>query len=46
MPGAREAIEQKRYAEAGGEIARIASALQDEVALIDSAIAELEKLAS
>jgi N-acetylated-alpha-linked acidic dipeptidase len=46
MPGAREAIEQKRYAEAGGEIARIASALQDEVALIDSATAELEKLAS
>jgi N-acetylated-alpha-linked acidic dipeptidase len=43
MPGAREAIEQKRYAEADAEIARIASALQDEVALIDSATTELEK---
>jgi N-acetylated-alpha-linked acidic dipeptidase len=43
MPGAREAIEQKRYAEADGEIARIARALQDEVALIDAATRELEK---
>jgi N-acetylated-alpha-linked acidic dipeptidase len=43
MPGAREAIEQKRYVEADAEIARIASALQGEVALIDSATTELEK---
>ncbi|HKC13874.1 MAG TPA: transferrin receptor-like dimerization domain-containing protein, partial [Vicinamibacteria bacterium] len=46
MPGAREAIEQKRYAEADGEIARIAKALQDEAALIDSATAELERTSS
>jgi N-acetylated-alpha-linked acidic dipeptidase len=43
MPGVREAIEQKRYAEADGEIARVARALQDEAALVDSAAAELEK---
>jgi N-acetylated-alpha-linked acidic dipeptidase len=43
MPAAREAIELKRYAEADPEVARIAKALQDEAALIDSAAAELEK---
>jgi N-acetylated-alpha-linked acidic dipeptidase len=43
MPGAREAIELKRYAEADPEIARIARALQDEAALVDSAAAELER---
>jgi N-acetylated-alpha-linked acidic dipeptidase len=43
MPGAREAIELKRYSEADGEIARIARALQDEAALIESAAGELEK---
>ena len=43
MPGAREAIELKRYSEADPEIARIAKALQDEAALIESAAAELEK---
>jgi N-acetylated-alpha-linked acidic dipeptidase len=42
MPGAREAIELRRYAEADGEIARIAKALLDEAALVDSAAAELE----
>jgi N-acetylated-alpha-linked acidic dipeptidase len=46
MPGAREAIEQKRYAEADGEIARIGKALQDEAALIDAASAELERAPS
>ena len=45
MPGAREAIELKRYAEADGEIARIAKALQDEAALVDGAAAELESAA-
>jgi N-acetylated-alpha-linked acidic dipeptidase len=45
MPGAREAIELKRYSEADGEIARIAKALQDEAALADEAAAELEKAA-
>jgi N-acetylated-alpha-linked acidic dipeptidase len=46
MPGAREAIELKRYSEADPEIARIAKALQDEAALADDAAAELEKAAS
>jgi N-acetylated-alpha-linked acidic dipeptidase len=44
MPGAREAIELKRYAEADGEIARIAKVLKDEAALADAAAAELEKV--
>jgi hypothetical protein len=39
----REAIEQKRYEEADGEIARIAKALQDEAALADQAAALLEE---
>ncbi len=46
MPGAREAIELKRYSEADGEIARIAKALQDEAALADAAAGELEKAAN
>jgi N-acetylated-alpha-linked acidic dipeptidase len=45
MPGAREAIEIKRYAEADGEIARIARALEDVAALADRAAAELEAVA-
>ena len=44
MPGAREAIELKRYSEADGEIARIAKVLQDEATLVDSAAGELEKV--
>ena len=43
MPGAREAIELKRYSEADGEIARIAKALTDEAALVNAAAAELER---
>jgi len=43
MPGVREAIEQKRYAEADGEIARVARALRDEAALLDTAAGELER---
>lgn len=43
LPGAREAIELKRYAEADGEIARIGKVLHDEAALVDAAAAELEK---
>jgi N-acetylated-alpha-linked acidic dipeptidase len=43
VPGVREGIEQKRYAEADQEIARVAKALEDEAALIDSAAAMLEK---
>jgi N-acetylated-alpha-linked acidic dipeptidase len=42
MPGAREAIELKRYSEADGEIARIARALEDVAALAERAAAELE----
>jgi N-acetylated-alpha-linked acidic dipeptidase len=36
MPGVREAIEQKEYAEAEVEIARVAKALEREAALLDS----------
>ena len=42
VPSVREGIEQKRYAEAEQEIVRVAKALQDEVALIDSATKLLE----
>jgi N-acetylated-alpha-linked acidic dipeptidase len=45
MPGAREAIELKRYTEADREIARIARALEDVAALADQAAAELEAVA-
>jgi len=43
MPGVREGIEQKRYAEAEQEIVRVAKALEQEAALIDSAAEILEK---
>jgi len=43
VPSVREGIEQKRYAEAEQEIVRVAKALQDESALIDSAAQLLEK---
>jgi N-acetylated-alpha-linked acidic dipeptidase len=42
VPGVREGIEQKRYAEAEQEIARVSKALEDESALIESAARELE----
>jgi len=42
VPGVREGIEQKRYAEAEQEIVRVAKALEDEAALIKSAARELE----
>ena len=42
VPSVREGIEQKRYAEAEQEIVRVAKALQDEAALIDSATKLLE----
>src|SRR4051794_20679583 len=45
MPGAREGIEQGRYAEAEREIVRIAEALQREARLLDAASADLERLA-
>jgi N-acetylated-alpha-linked acidic dipeptidase len=43
VPGVREGIEEKRYAEADQEIVRVAKALQDESALIESAAQALEK---
>ncbi len=43
IPGVREGIEQKRYAEADVEIVRVAKVLQDESALIESAAGLLEK---
>jgi N-acetylated-alpha-linked acidic dipeptidase len=42
VPGVREGIEQKRYLEADQEIVRVAKALEDESALIESAARELE----
>jgi N-acetylated-alpha-linked acidic dipeptidase len=44
MPGVREAIEEKHYAEAEAEIARVARALEREKALIDAAAADLERV--
>jgi N-acetylated-alpha-linked acidic dipeptidase len=44
MPGVREAIEEKNYAEADAEIARVARALEREKTLIEAAAADLEKL--
>ncbi len=43
VPGVREGIEEKRYAEAEQEIVRVANALQEESALIESAAQMLEK---
>jgi N-acetylated-alpha-linked acidic dipeptidase len=42
IPGVREAIEQKKWKEADEQIVRVANALQDEVALVDSAARRLE----
>ena len=42
VPGVREGIELKHYAEADTEIVRVARALEDEAALIESAAQELE----
>jgi N-acetylated-alpha-linked acidic dipeptidase len=44
MPGVREAIEQKLYAEAEAEIQRVARALEREAALLDAASADLERV--
>ena len=44
MPGVREAIEEKHYAEAEAEIVRVARALEREQALLDAASADLERL--
>ena len=42
VPGVREGIEQKKYAEAEQEIVRVAKALDNESALIEAAARELE----
>ena len=44
MPGVRETIEQRRYADVDGEVVRVSRALMRLVALVDSAAADLEKL--
>jgi N-acetylated-alpha-linked acidic dipeptidase len=45
LPGVREGIEQRRYAEADAEIARAAKMLDRETALVDAATAELARIA-
>lgn len=44
MPGVREAIELRHWAEADAEIVRVAHVLQSEATLIDSASKDLEQL--
>ena len=44
MPGVRESIEQKQYAEAEREIGRVARALDRETALINAAATDLERI--
>jgi N-acetylated-alpha-linked acidic dipeptidase len=43
VPGVREGIELKHYAEADAEIVRVGRALEDEAALIESAAQQLER---
>jgi N-acetylated-alpha-linked acidic dipeptidase len=45
VPGVREGIEEKKYAEAEQEITRVAKALEEESSLIESAAQLLEQLA-
>jgi N-acetylated-alpha-linked acidic dipeptidase len=45
LPGVREGIEQRQYAEADVEIARAAKMLDRETALVDAAAAELARVA-
>jgi len=44
VPGVREAIEEKQYAEAEAEVLRVASALDRETALIEAVTSDLETL--
>jgi len=46
MPGPREAIEERRYADADAEIARVAHAIDDEAALVAHLTAELNAASS
>jgi N-acetylated-alpha-linked acidic dipeptidase len=43
LPGAREAIEQKKWKAADEQLARLGSILQQEAELIESLAAEIEK---
>ncbi|MBV9074701.1 MAG: folate hydrolase, partial [Acidobacteria bacterium] len=43
LPGIREAIEERRYADADPEIVKVAKVLQAESELIDQAAQDLEK---
>jgi N-acetylated-alpha-linked acidic dipeptidase len=44
LPGVREGIEQKAYAEAEAEVVRVARALDRETALVEAAAADLERV--
>ena len=44
MPGVREGIEEKNYAEAESEVVRVAKALERETALVNAAAEDLEKI--
>jgi N-acetylated-alpha-linked acidic dipeptidase len=44
LPGVREGIEQKRFAEAEAEVVRVAKALEREAALINAAAEDLEQV--
>jgi N-acetylated-alpha-linked acidic dipeptidase len=46
VPGVREAIEQKQYADAEAEIARAAAAIQREADLVNAAAGDLESARS
>ena len=46
LPGPREAIEERRYADADPEIARVARAIGDEAAYVDRVATELDAASS
>jgi N-acetylated-alpha-linked acidic dipeptidase len=45
LPGVREAIEERAYAEAESEVVRVAKSIERETALIEAASADLERIA-
>lgn len=45
VPGVREGIEQKRYAEAEEEVTRVAKAIENEAAVVNAAAKQLEQVA-
>jgi N-acetylated-alpha-linked acidic dipeptidase len=44
VPGVREGIEQKRYAEAEEEVARVSKAIENEAAVVNDAAKQLEEI--